>query len=97
MLPLGLYTRGLARWEMVVHPPIDPQADGGGKIEALTAVMNQHLTEAIRRSPQECSLQSVSVSEGSSSRMEQPTNDRANDMAMTTIIGRCLSNPLIKT
>ena len=53
MLPLGLYTRGLARWEMVVYPPIDPKTDGGGKIEELTAVMNQHLEKVIRESPED--------------------------------------------
>ena len=51
MLPLGLYTTGLARWEMVVHPPIDPKTEGGGKIDKLTAVMNLHLTDMIRESP----------------------------------------------
>lgn len=50
MLPLGLYTTGLARWEMVVHPAIDPQKSGGGKIEGLTAVMNAHVADMIRES-----------------------------------------------
>jgi len=53
MLPLGLYTRGLARWEMVVHPAIDPKAEGGGKIETLTAVMNTYLADMIRESPED--------------------------------------------
>ena len=53
MLPLGLHTRGLARWEMVVHPPIDPKEQGGGKIEPLTAVMNLHLADVIRESPED--------------------------------------------
>ncbi|MGI9244669.1 MAG: lipopolysaccharide heptosyltransferase II, partial [Verrucomicrobiales bacterium] len=53
MLPLGLYTVGLARWEMVVHPPVDPEATGTGKIEALTAVMNTHVADMIRDSPRD--------------------------------------------
>jgi lipopolysaccharide heptosyltransferase II len=53
MLPLGLYTSGLARWEMVVHPAIDPQVAGVGKIEALTALMNLHVADMIRESPRD--------------------------------------------
>jgi heptosyltransferase-2 len=53
MLSLGLYTRGLARWELVIHPPIDPKGEGGGKIEPLTAVMNGHLADVISESPQD--------------------------------------------
>jgi len=53
MLPLGLYTVGLARWEMVVHPPVDPETAGARKIEELTAVMNLHVADMIRESPRD--------------------------------------------
>lgn len=54
LLPLGLYTSGVARWKAVLHPPIDPQEAGaGGKIESLTATMNIQLADVIRESPQD--------------------------------------------
>lgn len=48
VVPLAIYTRGKARWELIVSDPLDPADDDP---EALTAKINRVLEHQIRRAP----------------------------------------------
>ena len=54
MLPVGIYTTGLARWKLVIEPALEmPEGESGKVIEALTAEMNLRLEDVIRESPED--------------------------------------------
>ncbi|MBV9488430.1 MAG: lipopolysaccharide heptosyltransferase II [Verrucomicrobia bacterium] len=48
LMPLAVYTAGLARWRVEVEPFIDPH---GASIEEISSQINEVLAEQIRRSP----------------------------------------------
>jgi hypothetical protein len=48
VVPIAIYTRGRARWEMIISEPVFPPDDDA---ERFTATINRVLEEQIRRSP----------------------------------------------
>jgi lipopolysaccharide heptosyltransferase II len=53
LIPLAVYAVGIARWRVVISPPVDPKLTGntGSQAGALTALLNQIVEKQIRRAP----------------------------------------------